>query len=297
MPSKALLRPPRRSTRSGRVPGAREAVTGDADVEATLARRDEVIHDLDDSGSCPGSRNGHRALPRPRAPRRRAARELGTTTSRPRAVVVATGSAPRSRRSRGCARPTRGRTARPRPPTRSRAARRARRRRRRLRDGAGLAALGASVTLVEGAPPPAPAEEAFACELVAERAHRDGVDIRTGREGRRAVRSDDGGRVTVDARRRLDGRVRRAAGRDVGRAPAPTTSGSRRSASSPARRARGRRPAARRRATTWLYAIGDVNGRKLLTHMGKYQARDRGRRHPRQRRARARWPTAPRPRA
>ena len=24
---------------------------------------------------------------------------------------------------------------------------------------------------------------------------------------------------------------------------------------------------------TWLYAVGDVNGRALLTHMGKYQAR------------------------
>ena len=27
------------------------------------------------------------------------------------------------------------------------------------------------------------------------------------------------------------------------------------------------------RANAWLYAIGDVNGRALLTHMGKYQAR------------------------
>ena len=27
------------------------------------------------------------------------------------------------------------------------------------------------------------------------------------------------------------------------------------------------------RAKDWLYAIGDVNGRVLLTHMGKYQAR------------------------
>ena len=27
------------------------------------------------------------------------------------------------------------------------------------------------------------------------------------------------------------------------------------------------------RANDWLYAIGDVNGRALLTHMGKYQAR------------------------
>ena len=35
---------------------------------------------------------------------------------------------------------------------------------------------------------------------------------------------------------------------------------------------RGRRPDARP-DTDWLYAIGDVNGRALLTHMGKYQAR------------------------
>ena len=30
---------------------------------------------------------------------------------------------------------------------------------------------------------------------------------------------------------------------------------------------------AHRRGRDWLYAIGDVNGRVLLTHMGKYQAR------------------------
>ena len=35
---------------------------------------------------------------------------------------------------------------------------------------------------------------------------------------------------------------------------------------------RGRRPHARP-GSDWLYAIGDVNGRALLTHMGKYQAR------------------------
>ena len=29
----------------------------------------------------------------------------------------------------------------------------------------------------------------------------------------------------------------------------------------------------RRPGSDWLYAIGDVNGRALLTHMGKYQAR------------------------
>ena len=37
----------------------------------------------------------------------------------------------------------------------------------------------------------------------------------------------------------------------------------------------------------WLYAIGDVNGRALLTHMGKYQAAGRHREHPRPRDGRA----------
>ena len=27
---------------------------------------------------------------------------------------------------------------------------------------------------------------------------------------------------------------------------------------------------------SWLYAVGDVNGRNLLTHMGKYQGRVAG---------------------
>ena len=41
------------SPRSRRVPGVAEAVTGELDAEAVLARRDEVIHDLDDSGQLP----------------------------------------------------------------------------------------------------------------------------------------------------------------------------------------------------------------------------------------------------
>ena len=38
----------------------------------------------------------------------------------------------------------------------------------------------------------------------------------------------------------------------------------------------------------WLYAVGDCNGLAPLTHMGKYQARHRRRRHPRQGRPRPR---------
>ena len=39
------------------------------------------------------------------------------------------------------------------------------------------------------------------------------------------------------------------------------------------RRAPSRRRADARRGDDWLYAVGDVNGRTLLTHMGKHQAR------------------------
>ena len=53
MPSKALLRPAETLAEVERVPGAKQAVTGELDAKATLARRDEPIHDLDDSGQLP----------------------------------------------------------------------------------------------------------------------------------------------------------------------------------------------------------------------------------------------------
>ena len=53
MPSKALLRPGEALREVRRVPGAAEAVTGEIDVGAALARRDEVIHDRDDSSQLP----------------------------------------------------------------------------------------------------------------------------------------------------------------------------------------------------------------------------------------------------
>src|SRR5438093_3115599 len=53
MPSKALLRPAEALAEVRRVPGAAEAVTGELDTEAALARRDDVIHDLDDSAQLP----------------------------------------------------------------------------------------------------------------------------------------------------------------------------------------------------------------------------------------------------
>src|SRR3954464_15768110 len=53
MPSKALLRPYEALAEVRRIPGAAEAVTGGLDVAAALARRDEIIHDLDDAVQLP----------------------------------------------------------------------------------------------------------------------------------------------------------------------------------------------------------------------------------------------------
>src|ERR1700712_4102438 len=49
MPSKALLRPAQALAEARRVPGAREAITGDLDVQAALDRRTEAVHAWDDS--------------------------------------------------------------------------------------------------------------------------------------------------------------------------------------------------------------------------------------------------------
>src|SRR5579871_6954699 len=53
MPSKALLRPSQALAEARRVPGAAQAVTGELDVSAVLARRDRIIGGLDDSGQVP----------------------------------------------------------------------------------------------------------------------------------------------------------------------------------------------------------------------------------------------------
>src|ERR1043165_3705191 len=53
MPSKALLHPPEALEEARRVPGAAEAATGTLSVQAVLDRRDEIVHDLDDSAQLP----------------------------------------------------------------------------------------------------------------------------------------------------------------------------------------------------------------------------------------------------
>ena len=132
--------------------------------------------------------------------------------------------------------------------------------------------LGAEVTLIEGERRLLPREEEFACAQVTEALRELGVDIRTGAEGRagRAGRRHGRACTTDDGTTR---RGRRAARRARPHAADRRSSGSRR-VGLEARRLRSRSTSTCRvPGHDWLYAIGDINGRALFTHMGKYQAR------------------------
>jgi dihydrolipoamide dehydrogenase len=129
--------------------------------------------------------------------------------------------------------------------------------------------LGTHVTLVEGARHLLPQEEEFACVLVSDALTERGVDVRTGRnvagvhrEGDRiTVTMDDDSTVACD-------HVLAALGRtpntdDLGLEALGLQGGGTIDVDEHLQVA----------GHPWLYAIGDVNGRSLLTHMGKYQAR------------------------
>ncbi|MDP8942936.1 MAG: NAD(P)/FAD-dependent oxidoreductase [Actinomycetota bacterium] len=272
MPSKALLRPAELLAETGRVPGVREAVSGPLDVEAVLRRRDEVVHALDDASQLPWLEREGIALLRghARIEGERRVRVGDEVVEARQAVVIATGSGTLLPPIPGLA------EARPwgsREVTTAHAAPA-----RLIVLGGGVvgvemaqawASLGSAVTLVEALPRLLPREEPFAGEQVAEALHERGVDVRTGSAVTAAARSDGEVRLTLE-----DGAD--AAGDElvvaVGRRPRTHDMGLEQVGLEPGATIevddRLRVP-----GNGWLYAIGDVNGRTLLTHMGKYQAR------------------------
>ena len=273
MPSKALLRPYEALEEARRVPGAAEAITGRLDVQAALDRRDEIIHDLDDSVQLPwledrgiellrgfGELTGERRL-------RVGDEELEAT----RAVILATGSLPSMPPIEGLdaiddAWTNREATTAKAIPERM------------VIMGGGVVGvetaqafqtLGSQVTLIEGEHRLLPREEEFACAEVTEALAGYGVDIRTGQKATEVA--EEGGTVTVST---SDGREAEGDTLLVALGRKPQTKGlglealgidTDRPVSVDARMAVDGHP--------WLYAIGDVNGRALFTHMGKYQAR------------------------
>jgi pyruvate/2-oxoglutarate dehydrogenase complex dihydrolipoamide dehydrogenase (E3) component len=137
-----------------------------------------------------------------------------------------------------------------------------------------LHALGAEETTIVARDGLLPRHEPFVGELL-EKSFRDsGIDVRLGRaaadvrrpiaDGPVTVRLDDGSLIEADEILVATGRRPNVTDIGLETAGLPTTNG----------------PVpvdASMRATGvpggWLYAVGDVNGRNLLTHMGKYQAR------------------------
>jgi pyruvate/2-oxoglutarate dehydrogenase complex dihydrolipoamide dehydrogenase (E3) component len=272
MPSKALLRAPELLSEVARVPGAAEAVTGKLDVEAVLARRDEVIHDLDDSGQLPWlERNGielFRGQARFEGERR--VRVSDDVLVAREAVVLAVGSGalfpPIPGLAEAGAWSNREITTAEEVPGRL------------LVLGGGVvgvemaaawSALGSSVELIEALPQLLSREEPFAAQEVQEALEGRGVKVRTGAKATEVTRQD--GTITVA----LEGGETVAGDRllvAVGRTPHTRDLGLEQ-IGLPEGKYLEVDDRMQVNGVPWLYAVGDVNGRSLLTHSGKYQAR------------------------
>ncbi len=272
MPSTALLRSGNALRAARRLPGAREAVTAAVDAEAVLARRTAFTSGWKDDGQVAWLESagidlvrGHgRLIGRGRV-------QLGERVYTAAAVALASGSVPVVPDLPGLlqAAPwgTREATAADHVPPRL------------LVIGGGVAgtelafaysSLGSRVTLLSRRALLA-REEPFVGELLAAALTDDGVDVRIGARPVRVDRSpagpvtvtlDDGTELTADELLVAAGRRPNtdALGLDaIGLDPELVVDDTMLVA-----------------GTDWLYAVGDVNGRDLQTHQGKYQARAAG---------------------
>ena len=194
MPSKALLRPAELLAEVKRVPGAAQAANGTLDVAAALARRDEVIHDRDDSSQVPWLEDKGISLFRGdgRLDGERRIMVGDDVLAARRAVVLATGSSAAMPPIDGLADAA---------PWSNREATTAKRAPRSLIVlGGGFVgvemaqawrSLGSEVVLVEAMDRVLAPEEQFASEQVTEGLREAGVDVRTGAKAS-AVRGADG---------------------------------------------------------------------------------------------------------
>lgn len=282
MPSKALLRPVVARADARRVPGLSAAVQGPLDVKAVLAHRDdETSHWKDDGqvawleGIGVDIHRGAGRLSGPRsvtvtAPdgteRRLTARHAVAVCTGTRAVVPDLPGIEEAR------------------PWTSREATSAKEVPGRLVVvGGGVVgvematvwqALGSEVTLLIRGEGLLPKMEPFAGELVAEALTEAGARIRTGvsvtavrrpaQDGPVTVELDGGDRIEADEILFATGRAPRTD--DLGLDTVDLEPGSWLTVDD----------SCRVEGTDWLYAVGDVNHRALLTHQGKYQARIAG---------------------
>lgn len=272
MPSKALLRSGNALRAARRLPGAREALTGEIDAAAVLARRDAFTSGWKDDGQVAWLDSAGIDLLRGTATLVGRGRvQVGERVLTARAVTLATGSVPQLPPIPGLAGSgalgTREITSADHVPQSL------------LILGGGVAgtemafafsAFGTSVTLLSRGPLLG-REEPFVGESLAEALREEGVEVRIGASPAQVERRADGSiGMTLE-----DGTTLQAEELLVATGRRPATAGlgleavglEERFTVDDSMRVTG---------TDWLYAVGDVNGRALLTHQGKYQARIAG---------------------
>ncbi|MFD5268248.1 dihydrolipoyl dehydrogenase family protein [Streptomyces sp. NPDC058335] len=275
MPSKALLRPVIAQAEARRLPGLRQAVQGPLDAAAVLAHRDYFTSDWKDDGQVgwldgigADLYRGHGRLTGPRTV------TVGDKVLTARhAVAVCTGTravlpdlpglaevGPWTSREATSAQSVPGRL---------------------VVVGGGVVAtematawqaLGSRVTLLVRGKGLLNRMEPFAGELVAEALTAAGADVRTGtsvesvtrRDGTVVVVTGTGDRIEADEILFATGRAPRTD--DIGLDTVGLEPGSWLPVDD----------SLRVTGSEWLYAVGDVNHRALLTHQGKYQARIAG---------------------
>jgi dihydrolipoamide dehydrogenase len=280
MPSKALLRSGAVLRAAKAVDGAKQAVTGELDIAAVLRRRDRITHEWNDSSQVEWLQGagidlvrGHGALTGTRTVRVTADDGTITDLAARHAVAVCTGSAALLPEIPGLADIA---------PWTSREATAVQQIPASLAIlGGGVvgaematayASLGSSVTLIARSGLLA-GNEPFAGELVAASLTERGVTVKTGTDALSARRDERGLAVldlsdgtSVEAEEVLvaTGRLPRTG--DLGLESIGLEAGSWLDVDD----------TLLVRGTDWLYAVGDVNHRALLTHQGKYQARAAG---------------------
>jgi dihydrolipoamide dehydrogenase len=281
MPSKTLIRPGDVIAAARRVPAARPAVSGTVDADAAFASRDRITGDWNDAGAVPWLEDRHVAVVRGQGRltgERRVDVDRGDGTVRTlearRAVVLATGTRAAIPPVPGLAEvapwDNRDITAAKQLPARL------------LVLGGGAIGvemaqayrrLGVGeVTVMDVAPRLIAREEPFAGDELRAALEAEGIAVHVGHGVERAARDGSGAVIVrlADGTELVGDELVVAAGRrpatgDLGLGAVGLEAGQYvdvddqlRATAVPGR---------------WLYAVGDCNGRALLTHMGKYQAR------------------------
>jgi pyruvate/2-oxoglutarate dehydrogenase complex dihydrolipoamide dehydrogenase (E3) component len=270
VPSKTLLRPPEARTEAERAPGAREAVTGAVDVASALAWRDYMVSDYDDSHQAKWLEDKDieivRGQGRIEGPGRVSVDGRVLETDR---IVIATGSDPAvppidelDRIGYWTNREATGVKEIP---------------ERLLVLGGGpvgvemgqaLRRFGASVAIVEGQDRLISREARGASAALAEALSAEGIELRFGSHAKQVAQQGDGVSLTLDDGDELRGDKLLVA---TGRKPRLDGLGLENAGIAPGER--GIEVDERLRAGEGIWAIGDVTGVLLFTHVAKYQAR------------------------